>query len=177
MNIPDSVTDILFFLAPALLVLFTAYFLIKKFLDNEQRMKYAELKHAMRKDILPMRFQAYERIVLYLERISPNNLLVRVFEPGMNVASFHKAIITTIRSEYEHNITQQVYVTNSAWEIVRSSRDELIKLVNMSLEKCDPQAPGAALSKTVFESMMASNEFPIQKALEQIKNEAHQLFV
>lgn len=177
MNFPDGVTDALFFTAPALLVFFTSYFLIKKFLDNEQKLKYADLKHALKKDLLPMRFQAYERIVLFLERISPNNLLVRVYEPGMNVATFHRALLTTIRSEYEHNVTQQVYVTNQAWTTVKSGRDDLIKMINLALEKCKPDSPGAELSKNVFELMIQKNEFPVQHALEEIKNEAHQLFV
>ena len=85
MNIPQDLTNLLFAVVPGLLVFLTAYFMIKRFLDNEQRMKYAELKSAMTKDLLPLRLQAYERIVLFLERISPNNLLNRVYEPGMSV--------------------------------------------------------------------------------------------
>lgn len=177
MNFPDGITDILFFTAPALLVFFTSFFLIKKFLDSEQRMKYADLKHTMKMELLPMRFQAYERIVLFLERIGPNNLLVRVYEPGMNVEVFHKKLISTIRSEYEHNITQQVYVTNQAWTTVKTSRDELLKIINVAFGKSNPESPGVELSKNVFELMVQKNEFPIQNALEQIKNEAHQLFV
>ena len=176
MNIPEGVTEVLFFLAPALLVFFTAYYLIKKFLDTEQRLKFAELKVTMQKDLLPLRFQAYERIILLLERISPNNLLTRVFVPGMNVAEFHKEILIAIRSEFEHNVTQQVYITNSAWATVRESRDELIKTINLAMAECNPGAAGVELSKKIFETMIQKNEFPIQKAIDQVKNEAHQLF-
>jgi hypothetical protein len=176
MKFPDNITDILFSIAPALLVFFTAYYLIKKFLDTEQRLKFAELKTAVKKDILPLRLQAYERIVVYLERISPNNLLVRVYEPGMKVQEFHKEILLAIRTEYEHNVSQQVYVTNSAWNTVKSSRDELIKIINQSLEQCSMDAPGVELSRKVFETMVQKNEFPIQNAIDTIKNEVHQLF-
>ncbi len=176
MKFPDNITDILFSIAPALLVFFTAYYLIKKFLDTEQRIKHAELKMAVKKDILPLRLQAYERIILFLERISPNNLLVRVYVPGMTVMEFHKEILLTIRTEFEHNISQQVYVTNAAWVTVRSSRDELIKLINQSLEQCKMDDNGVELSKKVFETMVQKNEFPIQKAIDEIKNEVHQLF-
>jgi len=176
MKFTDELVNSLFYMAPALLVFFTAYFLIKKFLDTQQRMQIAEIKETMRKEMLPLRLQAYERIVLYLERISPNNLLVRVYEPGMTVREFHKEILLNIRTEFEHNITQQVYVTNSVWNIVRNSRDELVKLINQSLEQCHPEASGGELSKKVFETMVRDNHFPVQHAIDQVKNEAHQLF-
>ncbi|MBK7970422.1 MAG: hypothetical protein IPK08_16600 [Bacteroidetes bacterium] len=176
MQLPQGLIDFLVYLAPSLLVFLTAFFLIKKFLDTDQRMKFAELKRVTDNHLLPLRLQAYERIVLFLERISPNNLMIRVYEPGMTVMEFHKEVLLAIRTEYEHNVTQQVYVTNNAWNIVRTSRDELIKLVNLSLEKCNPTAPGHELSKKVFETMLQSEEFPIQKAIDQIKNEAHSIF-
>ena len=176
MNLPQGVIDFLVYLAPSLLVFLTAFYLVKKFLDTDQRMKYAELKRTLDNTLLPLRLQAYERIVLFLERISPNNLMVRVYVPGMTVMEFHKEIILTIRTEYEHNITQQVYVTNSAWNIVRTNRDELIKVINQSMEQCNPNASGVELSKKVFETMLQREEFPIQRAIDQVKNEAHSLF-
>ncbi len=176
MNLPQGVIDFLVYLAPSLLVFGTSYFLVKRFLDNEQKMKYAELKRTMDQNLLPLRLQAYERIVLYLERISPNNLLIRVYEPGMNVVVFHRELLLNIKAEYEHNITQQVYVTNAAWSIVRKSRDELIKLINVSVSQCQPDAAGVELSKVIFQSMLESEEFPVQNAIDEVKNEAHSLF-
>lgn len=176
MNIPQGVIDFLVYLAPSLLVFLTAYLLIKKFLDTNSTIKQAELKRAIQKDLLPLRLQAYERIVLYLERIAPNNLFARVYEPGMTVMDFHKALLMTIRSEFEHNITQQVYITNSGWAIVRNARDELIRQINETMQKCNPEAPGIELTKRLYDQMLNEEETPIHKAIDQIKNEAHQLF-
>ena len=176
MDFSHDVTNLLFAIVPGLLVFFTAYFLIKRFLDNEQRVKFAELKATMKKDLMPLRLQAYERIVLFLERVSPNNLLNRVYEPDMSVSDFHRALLLTIRTEYEHNITQQVYMTNAVWNVVKNGRDELVKTINLAFGECDADAPGLELSKKVFEVMVRKNEFPIQNALDQVKNEAHQLF-
>ena len=168
--------DFLVYLAPSLLVFGMAYFLVKKFLDTDRNIRYAELKRAMQKDLLPIRLQAYERIVLYMERISPNNLLIRVYQPGMNVADFHKELLLAIRSEYEHNLTQQVYVTNQSWEVVRGCRDEVVKVINTAYAGCNALDPGAELSKKVFENLMAKEEHPVHKAIDLIKNEAHALF-
>ncbi|MFM7902420.1 MAG: hypothetical protein ACKPAD_10600 [Bacteroidota bacterium] len=167
---------LLFAIVPGLLVFLTAYFMIKRFIDNEQRMKFADIKASMKKDLLPLRLQAYERIVLFLERVSPNNLLNRVYETDMSVADFHRALLLTIRTEYEHNITQQVYMTNSVWNVVKNGRDELVKTINLAYGECNADAPGLELSKKIFEVMVRKNEFPIQSALDQVKNEAHQLF-
>ena len=76
MDIPKSLLDILYFLVPSLLVFMTAYLLIKSFIDKEHRLKLMEAKMMMQKETLPLRLQAYERLALYLERISPNVMLV-----------------------------------------------------------------------------------------------------
>ena len=176
MNIPNGVTDFLFYLAPSLLVFLTSWFLVKKFLDTDQKLRYAELKRSIDNNLLPLRLQAYERIVLFLERISPNNLIVRIYEKGMSANDLHQALIQTIRSEYEHNITQQVYVTNSVWNAVRKGRDELIKVINIAMKDCPENAPGAELNKRIFENLMKLEESPVQTAIDEVKNEAHALF-
>jgi len=176
MNPADSITDFLFYLAPPVLVFGMAYFLIKKFLDTNQRLKLLDMKMGIQKEMLPLRMQAFERVTLYLERISPNNLLVRVYRPGSNVKEFHSDLLQTIRSEYEHNLTQQVYMSSESWTAVKTGRDELIKLINTSVEKCDPSSPGSELSKVVFQTMMDNEEFPVQNAIEEVKNEAYSLF-
>lgn len=176
MKLSESWMDFLMFLAPSVLVFGMAYFLVKKFLDTDRSVKFAELKRAMQNDLIPIRLQAYERIVLYMERISPNNLLIRVYQPGMTVSDFHKELLLAVRSEFEHNVTQQVYVTNHCWEVVRGCRDEVVKIINTSAAVCNPLDSGAELSKKVFENLMSKEEHPVHKAIDQIKNEAHSLF-
>jgi hypothetical protein len=176
MNPADSITDFLFYLAPPVLVFGMAYFLIKKFLDTNQRLKMIDMKMGLQKEMLPLRMQAFERVILYLERMSPNNLLVRVHVPGMKVNEFHKEILSAIRSEYEHNMTQQVYMSAESWNAVKNGRDELLKIINTSFEKCDPESPAAELSKIVFQTMMQTETFPIQKAIDLVKGEAYSMF-
>jgi hypothetical protein len=134
------------------------------------------MKMGMTREMLPLRMQAFERVVLFLERISPNNLLMRVYKPGMKVSDLHHELLQTIRAEYEHNLTQQVYMSNSSWNAVKKGRDELIRIINTSAEKCDPSGPGAELNKMIFQTMMDNEEFPVQTAIEQVKAEAYSLF-
>src|SRR5258705_6418175 len=100
MDIQKSLTDILFFLAPALLVFGTSFFLLKRFLDNQYRLKLIEAKLLTQKDIIPLRLQAYERLTVFLERISLNNLIGRVYQPGLSVREFHLELLSNIRSEF-----------------------------------------------------------------------------
>ena len=85
MDVPKSAIDFLFYLAPSLLVFVTAYMLIKSFIDKEHKLKLIETRILMQKELLPLRLQAYERLALYLERISPNVMLLSQHEPGISV--------------------------------------------------------------------------------------------
>ncbi len=176
MNTEKTLTDALLIIAPALLVLATAFFLIKKFLDNQHRLKMLEMKMQMQKDTLPLRFQAYERLVLFLERIAPNNLLHRIYQPGYTVKEFHLELLSVIRQEFEHNITQQVYVTADAWDSVKTARDEVIKLLNRAASGVINEEKGAMLNKAVFELIMSENWDAVQPCIDVLKEEMNRYY-
>jgi hypothetical protein len=171
MSAEKSLIDVLFFIVPAILVVITAFYLIKKFLDTQHRLKMVEMRMQLHKDILPLRLQAYERLVLFLERISPNNLLHRVYQPGYTVKEFHLELLKVIRQEFEHNITQQVYVTPESWNAVRKARDEVIKLINRAATGVINEEKGAQLNKAVFELIMEENWDEVQTCIDVIKSE------
>src|SRR6188768_1546334 len=110
MDLPKELTDILFYFVPALLVFGTAFFLLKRFFDSQYRLKLIEAKLQSQKDIIPLRLQAFERLIVFLERISLNNLIGRVYQPGLTVREFHLELLSNIRAEFEHNVSQQIYV-------------------------------------------------------------------
>lgn len=176
MKLPVEISEILFFLAPALLLFGMAYLLVKKFLDNSQRLKLFEMKRLLSKDILPQRLQAYERMVLYLERISPNNLLVNTYKKGMTVEVFKKELIRTIQTEFQHNITQQIYMSHEVWMHVKNSKEELVKIIIQSSQNLKPDDPGIALSKAIFSRIMENEEAPTSLALRKIKAEIISMF-
>jgi hypothetical protein len=128
------------------------------------------------KDIIPLRLQAYERLTLFLERVSLNNLLGRVYQPGLTVREFHLELLSSIRSEFEHNITQQIYVSQQVWNTVRSTREEIVKMINSAASSIDPNAKGTELSKTIFENLMKEENNPAQAAIDLIKSEVNQLY-
>ncbi len=94
------------------------------------------------KTITPIKLQAYERIVLFLERISTESLIMRTVKPGMTAQQLHSALIANIRSEYEHNLSQQIYMSNEAWEMVKNAKGTVIRIINNIATKLPPTATG-----------------------------------
>src|SRR5437773_1527080 len=97
----DVPLQVLLTVIPVLFVSVTTYYLIKHFFESEIQRRKAELKMGNRELITPVRLQAYERVVLFLERISPNSLVMRVFKNGMSSKLLQQELIKSIRSEYE----------------------------------------------------------------------------
>ena len=172
----DLVFDLLKIIIPSGIVFATCYFLVKKFLESDQSKNEAQHKSANAQLITPLRLQAYERMTLFLERISPNNLIMRTYKNGMDARELHIALLKTIRSEYEHNLSQQIYISINAWEMIKIAKEETTKLINLSASKLNESAPGSELSKFIVEAASQIKKLPTQLALEYIKKEIAQNF-
>lgn len=167
----ETLSDILKITIPALLVLITALLLLRNMIRNDQDKRKQELILQNSRTVIPIKLQAYERIVLFLERISLESLLVRVSSPGMTAGQLHSALLTTIRSEFEHNLSQQIYMSPQAWEVVRNARSNTIKIINSSFEKIPQTASGMDLSKNLLETVMEMEKEPTRAAIDYIKGE------
>ncbi len=168
MDIPG---DILMVTIPALIVFFTAWVLLRNMIRNDQDKRRQELVLQNSRTVTPIKLQAYERIILFLERISLESMLVRVSSPGMTASQLHSAILNSIRSEFEHNLSQQIYMSQQAWEIVRNARSNMIKIINSEAEKLPPETPAMALSKNLLEKIMELEIEPTRVAIDYIKAE------
>jgi 16S rRNA C1402 (ribose-2'-O) methylase RsmI len=172
----NVIIDIILVLIAAGAVFATSYFTIKSFLDNESKKRLTELRQANQSLVTPIRLQAYERVVLFLERISPNSLVMRVHKNGMSGLLLQSELIKTIRSEYEHNLSQQIYMSNNAWQMVSTAKEEIIKLINIASTKVPETATGLELAQTILSISSQINRMPTQVAIEYIKKEISQNF-
>lgn len=125
--------------------------------------------------VLPLQLQAYERIVLFVERISPQNLISRVNQPGFTVLDMQISMVSSIKSEYDHNVSQQIYVSQQAWEAVRTVKEQTISIINQIALKLPPDAPSIELNKQILELFMQQRESPADIAAEIINTEAKKL--
>lgn len=176
----DPLILVLVAILPSVVVFLTAYHMIKRLTDAHRLERQGEQLAAQRKDdrkqTLPLRLQAYERLTLFLERIQPGPLVLRLHKSNMSAASLHGQLVGTIREEFEHNVSQQVYVGDKVWDAVRQAKEETIRLVNMSFSQVEADRPGTELSRRIFENAGRLSHTPSQEGLVAIKNEVRRLF-
>lgn len=173
----EALVEILKILLPAAVVFLATFFLVNRFLDNDQKRREHELKKSAQALFTPLKLQAYERVVIFLERIDPNSLVVRVNKHGMNAHQLHQELIKAIKSEYEHNLSQQIYVSYGAWELVKNAKEEIIKAINISSTKVAHDTSSNELAMMIL-NLVANldKKMPNQIALEYIKKEIAQAF-
>ena len=172
----DIIFELLKIALPAIVVFLTAYLVIRSFLESKEKNEWIKLKRETKPQILPVRLQAYERVILLLERLHPNNLVNRVRESNMTAADLQVALIKDIRGEYDHNLSQQLYVSEDAWLLVRNAKEEIIKLINLCYGQVKPDDSAMELSRVIINTVMKSESSPTDYAIRYVKQEAQELF-
>ncbi len=167
----DTFLEIIKIVVPVSIVCLTFYFLTKEFFEGEREKRKLEQKKELEKSLLPLKLQAYERAVIFLERISPENMILRVHKAGMSAKLFHSEISKSIRTEYEHNLSQQIYISDTAWELVKNAKEEMQKLYNLASSKMEETATGIDLSHIIFQMGAQLDKMPNQVAIDYLKKE------
>ncbi len=163
-------------LIPAGAVFAATYFVIKKFTEGEQKRRDYELRKSQMNITTPIRLQAYERVIIFLERIEPTNLVLRTNKAGMSAPMLYSELIKTVKTEYEHNISQQIYVSTNAWHLVKTSKEETLKLINISIGKVADTAKSQELAQIILQIASSVEKTPTQIANEFLKKEVAQHF-
>ncbi|MDQ3048939.1 MAG: hypothetical protein M3R27_15420 [Bacteroidota bacterium] len=166
----DQTFEIIKIILPAGIVFITTYYLVKNFLDHDSRKKVLDLKLANQTVITPIRLQAYERVILFLERINPNSIVMRLNKTG-SAAHFQAELLKTIRSEFEHNLSQQIYMSNKSWDAVVRAKEETNKLINIAASRVSPDASAMDFAQAVINVASQLTEMPTKSAIEGIKKE------
>jgi hypothetical protein len=171
------ILEILRITLPTLIIAIALYYLIKQFMDREYKRRLLDLRLKNTDTILPIRLQAYERVCLFLERIHPSNLFVRVSPAGYSASEYLSILTSEIRSEYSHNLSQQVYMTEQAWSMVQEAREGLVTQLNKAYQQMPDKTKGSDLARRVLEAMMQEEEMDlINRALVFVKREIAQAF-
>ncbi len=167
----EQIFEILKYVLPSLVVFITVFYLFKMHIQNVEKQKLLELKQESKNIILPLRLQAYERVILYLERITPGNLVVRLNNSTLSASQFQLLLLSAIRNEYDHNLSQQLYITPFGWSAVKNAKEEVIKMVNLAAAKVEPSAPASELTASIFELLVSNQQTPTSYALDVLKKE------
>ena len=172
------ILDIIKFTLPALIVFLTVFTMLTKQANKEEKLKLYELKSKQAKEALPLRLQAFERITLLLHRLAPENLIPRVQTPSSNVKTFSVALLKTIKSEFEHNITQQIYLSNTTWNRLYQYRADLEALIREKASEINPDESGIKLSEAILQAIIDNPQLlGYQDTMKTIKREVKELFI
>ena len=167
----EALLEFIKILVPAALVLYAMYLVVKSFLHKEIEKATLEYKANNSREVIPVRLQAYERIVLFLERISLNNLVMRLNQPQMTAKELQQLMLQDVRDEYNHNVSQQVYMSDECWDLVKNAKEDLIVTINKASENVKKDSTSMDLAKAIFQEAMQKEVDPITLALHEVKDE------
>ena len=165
----SRIIDLLLFCIPSLITGLIAYYFFKEHTKNEDGRRRFLLQKDLQVSALPTRLQAYERMTLFLERLSPSKLLIRVHPTSANKEDYESLLIQSIEQEFEHNLTQQIYLSDKLWNIITASKNATIQLIRKAslLEKTDT----ANKLREVVLTEMLERRSPSDAALSYLKEE------
>lgn len=175
-SILGVVSNILLATLPAAIIGGGLYMVIRAYIRREQELRLLEIRASARKETIMLRLQAYERMTLFLERISPSAVVSRTLESGMINHQLQLAMVFDIKSEFEHNLSQQLYISSDAWNLIVSAKDEIIKAIGMIASHLPADTGGQQVAKVILDSIdNAGQMLPNITALEFLKNEAREI--
>ncbi|MDR3297099.1 MAG: hypothetical protein LBS94_02565 [Prevotellaceae bacterium] len=162
-------------LASGLMLGGATYLVLRKLLDAERYRRNVELLSATKDITLPLRLQAHERLLLMLERISPEALVLRLRRPNTTNAALHGELVAAVRSEFEHNLSQQMYTSGGLWSAICVAKNGLISAINSCATDTEPGNSSMQLAQRLLE-WHVNNELPTAAAIRQLKEEVARLF-
>ncbi len=151
-------------------------YLVRQFMEQEQKRQQVKLKENARNTVLPVKLQAYERLVILLERIRLNNLVMRVTKPGMNAQYLQREMLKQIRGEFEHNLSQQLYVSETAWKLVVNAREQGIAIMNMVGEKVDHEESANKYTTLLLQLAATEDYNAVEIAVAHLRKEMNSIF-
>jgi hypothetical protein len=139
-------------------------------------MLQGELKKQRQDFFLAHRMEAYQRVILYMERINPSSIVLRMNQPNMNALVLQTLVLKSIREEYDHNVAQQMFISSNAWNIFKNAKEETVKLINVAASQLGSEASANDLATAVITLSAEINPLPSEIAINALKAEFQQLF-
>lgn len=173
MNTTNTLLELLKYTVPAVVVLIACSLIVRRFLLTDLKEKQIAMLRENQGTTVRLRLQAYERLALFVERIHPRQLAPRVYASGMTVADLQATLIFNIRTEFEHNLSQQIYVSKAIWDTVRGVKEQELNMINGIASQLQFDADAKELHKRIVDYVLSiDGELPIDVALHMINDEA-----
>ncbi len=170
----QQLVNLLMFIIPALITGAIAFLFFREHVENENQRRNFLIQKDLQKESLPMRLQAYERLSLFLERIKPTKLLTRVNPISSKKEDYEALLISNIEQEFDHNLAQQIYVTDKCWSISSTAKNATIQMIRKAT--LSEQVDSAEKMREVILTDMMDKRAPSDAALSFIKEEVSNLW-
>lgn len=176
MKTTDVILELLKFIVPAGLVMGTVAILLRENRQKaEMKLRYSVFQGAL-STIVPLRLQAHERLLMFCERIKFESLLLRVDGRGKSAKAYHLELIAEIRAEYEHNLTQQLYIDRETWEDIVKAKEHTIGFIHQMAQSLPNEANGPDLGKQILREMVRSEVVPTMDAIGNLRRDVQKMF-
>lgn len=158
-------------LVPSGLVLYTASVMLKKYFANQLQIEESQQLRMQRAEGVQIKLQAYERLILYMERLDITQLLLRLRTNTMSNTDLYNVLMISIQKEFEHNQVQQLYVSDQLWEIIKTAKDNVLSLIINQFDATDPNGKSDEFAQALVTNYKLGAEQSISTALSAIKKE------
>lgn len=169
-----KIIELLSYTIPAIVTGLVAFYFFNLHVKNEANRRKFAIQRAAQKKALPLRLQAYERMALFLERINPAKLLLRVSPVTEDKSQYAEFLIQHIESEFEHNLTQQIYISDKCWSVVLAAKNGTINIIRKAA--LNPQTDSAQKLREAVLSELVEKQSPSNNALAFIKDEVSEMW-
>jgi len=142
----------------------------------ESQTAFTDVSKEERSTLLQLRLQANERLIVFIDRINPANLFLRLHQPGITSRELQSLILNEVRSEYQHNVSQQLYLSSANWIVLSKLKEDTLAMINNAVAALPAESTGVDLSKMVLEHVAVMSENPYDLTISLLKQDIHQLF-
>lgn len=167
--------EILKYTLPSLILFLTVFFIMKGYMKNNISLQAMKLQAEKKKDTLPLRIQAYERLMLFCERINVEQLVYRMRAPNMKVKELQSTLMIAVQQEYEHNLSQQIYASGNLWKIIELAKNEVLNHIVSVAGNHSPEEDALSYSNDLIASKGSAHNV-LDKAKEALRSEVKLLF-
>ncbi len=164
------------YLLPLIILIIAILLILNHFAKRDHLKEKYDLIKGNNKLITPMRMQAYERLVLFLERIKPDALALRIKQTNMSALQMQIMMLDTVRQEFNHNLTQQLYISDKTWSAVVNSKEQITGLINLTGTKMNKDSGYNEFAGSFIEMYHGLENKPVENTIRIIKKEASDIF-
>jgi len=171
-SISHIILEIIKITVPALIVFLTVFLVLRNFLQNRLQLEQMKLNSEYGDATRTMKIQAYERLMLFCDRMDLVNMTTRVYDPEMTSEQLRQALLVSLQREYEHNSAQQIYTSEALWKVISEAKSASVKIIHAAAASVDTQAPAAQLFQEIGKKIEQISVNPSDQAKQAIRSEA-----